>query len=82
MNLLIRVHRDVHTTIIMSSNQIETSYDEAEKWMNYNFPKCKKIDVYWTMEKYDYPEYVRNWIKQTWTKESDQNGGTYVKSNV
>lgn len=65
----------------MSSNQDETLYAEAEKWMNYNFPLCKRVDVDWTMEKYDYPENVRNWIKETWLKENEQNGGTYVKEN-
>ncbi len=56
-----------------------TKYELAEKWMNQRFPICNKIDVDWTMEKYDYPEFVRKWIKETWTKVSDENGGTYTK---
>jgi len=56
-----------------------TEYELAEKWMNQLFPMCRRVDVYWTMEKYDYPEFVRKWIKETWTKENDENGGTYSK---
>lgn len=61
------------------SNVRPIDYKEAVAWMNNNFPNCKKLDVNWTMERYDYPDYVRDWIKQTWNKESNDNGGTYVK---
>lgn len=64
----------------MSSQKQTIDYTDAVKWMNMNFPKCKKVDVNWTMERYDFPEFVRNWIKETWDKESDECGGTYVKN--
>lgn len=64
----------------MSSHNYTIDYADAVKWMNTNFPNCKKLDVNWTMERYDFPEFVRNWIKETWFKESDECGGTYVKN--
>ena len=35
---------------------------DGEKWMKQNWPN--NIDHDWTMEKYDYPQYVREWIKK------------------
>ena len=46
-------------------------------WMKERFPACKALDHDWTMERYDYPQEVRDWIKQNWVKISDVNGGTY-----
>lgn len=63
----------------MSEETKIIDYENASKWMNDNWPNCKKLDVNWTMEKYDYPEYVRQWIKETWIKESDEYGGVYRK---
>jgi hypothetical protein len=63
----------------MSQEEKMVDYERAINWMNSNWPNCKKLDVNWTMNKYDYPEYVRTWIKETWIKESDQYGGVYCK---
>ncbi len=63
----------------MSEEEKMVDYEKAINWMNTNWPNCKKLDVNWTMEKYDYPEYVRQWIKETWIKESDEYGGVYRK---
>ena len=46
-------------------------------WMKERFPACKALDHDWTMERYDYPQEVRDWIKQNCVKISDVNGGTY-----
>ena len=48
-----------------------------QEWLNLNWPNCKALDHDWTMERYDYPLVVRNWIKENWIKVSDNNGGTY-----
>ena len=48
-----------------------------QEWLNLNWPNCKALDHDWTMERYDYPLVVRNWIKENWIKISDINGGTY-----
>jgi len=48
-----------------------------QEWLNLNWPNCKVLDHDWTMERYDYPLVVRNWIKENWIKVSDNNGGTY-----
>ena len=54
-------------------------YQHAEAWMNGSYPFCKKADVDWTFEKCEFPDHVRKWIVETWTKIDDKNGGTYVK---
>ena len=46
-------------------------------WLQQNWPNCKRLDHDWTMERYDYPQYVRQYIKDNWVKVSDDNGGTY-----
>ena len=53
--------------------------ENAAEWLSTNWPNMKKMDMSWTAEKYDYPQYVRDYIEQNWIKESDDNGGTYVK---
>jgi len=49
------------------------------EWLNQNFPKVRSVDVDYTMKRYEFPEEVCEWIKTTWTKTSDENGGTYIK---
>jgi len=56
-----------------------SSTNDPEKWLDEKFPKCKQIDVGWTMERYEFPEYVRQFIFEKWDKVNDQNGGTYRK---
>ena len=63
----------------MSQEENMVDYEKAINWMNFNWPNCKRVDVNWTMEKYDYPEYVRIWIKDTWVKENNNCGGTYIR---
>lgn len=53
--------------------------ENAQEWMHTNFPVCQKVDVAYTFEMF--PNYVRKWIMETWTKVSDENGGTYTKIN-
>ena len=48
-----------------------------QNYMKSRWPKCKALDHDWTMERYDYPQEVRDWIKENWIKVSDNNGGTY-----
>ena len=50
---------------------------QPEIWLKSNWPVCKALDHDWTMERYDYPQEVRDWIKKNWIKVSDNNGGTY-----
>lgn len=49
------------------------------EWLNQNFPNVRSVDVDCTMKRYDFPDEVCEWIKNTWTKTSDENGGTYSK---
>jgi hypothetical protein len=51
------------------------------EWLNANFPNVRVVDVTFTMERYEFPPEVCNWITTTWTKKNDENGGTYVKPN-
>jgi len=60
----------------MSSDN--NDYDmEAKIWLQENYPKVRALDVNWTMERYDYPDYVRDYICNNWIKHSENNGGTY-----
>ena len=49
------------------------------KWLNLNFPKLRVVDMEYTAARYEFPDEVRTWIQETWTKKSDLNGGTYEK---
>jgi len=51
-------------------------------WLNEHFPKLQKADVDYTMLCYEFPPEVCEWIKTTWTKTSEENGGTYQKPAI
>jgi len=48
-------------------------------WLQENWPNVKGIDHDWTMERYDYPQYVRDGIMENWTKINDNNGGLWYE---
>ena len=49
------------------------------EWLNEHFPKVQSVDVDCTMLRYEFPPDVCEFIKTTWTKVSEDNGGTYRK---
>lgn len=53
--------------------------DNAQQWLNTRFPKCKKVDVDWTFERCNFPQFVRSYIVEHWDKVSDDNGGVFSK---
>ena len=53
------------------------TYNDWKKWLENNWPNVKALDHDWTMERYDYPQYVRNGIAENWIKVNDVNGGTW-----
>ena len=53
----------------------------AKEWLQSKWPNMHACDVDWTMKRYDYPDYVCEYIKNNWIKISDSGGGTYQKSN-
>ena len=57
------------------------STQTPQQWLKENWPNCKGLDENWTFERYDYPEDVRQWIRDNWIKVSDNNGGTYHESS-
>ena len=64
------------------SNTIENPKEfnntiDGAVWLQKNWPKLRVLDVDWTMERYDYPKFVRDYIKTNWIKVDDKNGGTY-----
>ena len=63
----------------MTSKGQDNNFNGAE-WLKSNFPNCTKLDHDWTMERYDFPDYVRKHIEENWYKISDENGGTYCKT--
>ena len=57
------------------------SDESAKEWLNTNWPNMSACDVNWTMKRYDYPDYVCEYIKNNWVKISDNAGGTYQEPN-
>ena len=49
------------------------------KWLRERSPNVRILDRNWTMERYDYPDYVRQYIKDNWVEVSSNNGGTYAE---
>ena len=54
-------------------------YTESIEWMKNNYPKCNKVDIDYSFGKF--PDHVKNWILNTWSKVSEDNGGTYLYMN-
>ena len=52
-----------------------------KEWLQENWPNVKALDHDWTMERYDYPQYVRDGIAANWVKVNDENGGTWHEPN-
>ena len=52
-----------------------------QEWLQENWPKVRALDHDWTMERYDYPQYVRDGIAENWIKVNDENGGTWHEPN-
>ena len=53
------------------------SNELAKEWLQSKWPNMRGCDVDWTMKRYDYPDYVCEYIKNNWIKKNDNNGGTY-----
>ncbi len=60
-------------------SNIQNPEENGAQWLYTKWPNMKKMDMNWTAERYDYPQYVRQYIKENWIKVSDENGGTYQK---
>ena len=57
----------------------EPKEQDGGMWLKNKWPNVRVLDHNWTMERYDYPQYVRVWIKNNWIKVNDKNGGTYAE---
>ena len=55
------------------------SNELAKEWLQSKWPNMRGCDVEWTMKRYDYPDYVCDYIKNNWVKISNDNGGVYHK---
>ena len=53
---------------------------DPEEWLQKRFPNLKRCDVNYTMDRYSFPEKVREHIRAKWVKVNDENGGTYEKA--
>jgi len=58
---------------------MDSSQNNWQKWLQENWPNVRALDNDWTMERYDYPQYVRDGIMENWTKVNDDNGGTWYE---
>ena len=63
----------------MSANTNMEPPMSPEQWLQNNWPVMNRCDANYTMERYDFPSYVRNYIKNKWVKVNDEQGGTYEK---
>ena len=52
-----------------------------KKWLQENWPNVNALDHDWTMERYNYPQYVRDGIAENWVKVNDENDGTWYEPN-
>lgn len=50
-------------------------------WLQNNWPNARAVDKNWTMKRYDYPNYVCEYIFENWIKVSEKNGGTFCEPN-
>ena len=41
----------------------EPKEQDGGMWLKNKWPNVRVLDHNWTMERYDYPQYVRVWIK-------------------
>ena len=63
----------------METNKLENKMNNGKEWLQMNWPNARKVDHDWTMERYDYPPFVRQYIKENWITVSNENGGTYAE---
>ena len=54
---------------------------DPQEWLKTKMPVMKACDENWTMERYDFPQNVRDWIKNNWIKVNEKGGGTYAEPN-
>lgn len=53
--------------------------NKAIIWLNTNVPNVKVVDTTYTMIKYEFPDFVHEYIKDNWIQLNNKNGGTYVE---
>ena len=64
-----------------TKNEIPNNYkiEDGLLWLKTYWPNVRVVDHNWTMERYDYPFFVRQYIKENWITVSEVNGGTYAE---
>jgi len=83
------IYSQLHKKMQNNPNQSSISHNilnpeeliDPVAWMADHCPNVRKLDVNWTMERYDYPAEVRDWIMSSpdWRLVSTDNGGTYER---
>ena len=58
--------------------QVISEHERCIQWMSNNNMNCKQVDL--TYSKTQFPEFVRKWIINTWTKTCDGDE-TYVNTS-
>lgn len=75
------------TTFDLSKNTMgntctseEHTMESPNEWMNAHMPEAKRVDFSeYSMSKWEFPQHVKEYIQQNWTKINDINGGEYQK---
>ena len=62
-----------------SKNKIPKKEGDGLLWLKNNWPNARCVDHDWTMERYDYPPFIRQYIKENWIILCEKNGGTYAE---
>jgi len=62
--------------IIEQQHQIDAKMT-PQQWLEKKMPGCIALNENDTFERDDFPEYVRQWIRENWIKVNDKDGGTW-----
>ena len=63
----------------MANQNVNLNNNSGEEWMKQRFPIAKAVDVFYTMDKYNFPSNAREYIFNNWIKVSNSAGGTYCE---
>ena len=45
-----------------TNKKVDVKEEGGEAWLKTHWPNVRKVDYNWAMERFDYPDFVRNYI--------------------
>lgn len=49
------------------------------EWLDRNCSGVQRLDIEWTAARYDFPDYVIEYIRNNWVLLHHRNGGCYIR---